>query len=457
MKYSIVLPIAILLCVTDSYCRGGETSPAKGGKGGIEIALAEQKEAIVTGKSGEAIDAYLLRINYQGSVLVYRNGVLVLAKGYGMANVREKIPNRYDSLFDIGSVSKQFTAAAILKLEMQGKLKTDDSIATLLGKVPEDKKAITIYHLLTHTSGIVDRMDYLKNITAGTRDELVAAVLGAKFKTEPGKIFKYTNVGYFLLAALVEIASGESYQEYLKKNIFAPAGMSTTGFCGDSSLDRTKVVHGHAFSQGNPQGKIKQGMCALDMPFNFGFRGASGIISNLGDMLRWHFALQGDKVLSRQAREKFITPFQSDYACGWRVKKTFRGTTLISHGGATRSQNFSLFKCYPDDDTVIIFLANFITHLQVPEREVTGIIFPLPDGFIVGMMAPGGNASKNGMQLGDVILSYNGSQIKNCNDLIKAIKSVKESNPIAIEIQRGKEKKTLTVHPGNLNITQKID
>ena len=159
--------------------------------------------------------------DFWGAVLVARDGRVLYARGYGRAD-KSGQPVTLDSLFDIGSVSKQFTATAILKLEEQGRLATADSIAKYFVDVPADKKVVTIHHLLTHTSGIPH------DITLGEaeyreRDAMVASVLKADLRSEPGTEFRYSNIGYFLLAALVERTSGQPSSNVPRLRSVAPS------------------------------------------------------------------------------------------------------------------------------------------------------------------------------------------------------------------------------------------
>ena len=183
----------------------------------LAAALAAPPEAAAT------MDRWLTDAGFRGAVLVSRNGKVLLRKGYGMADRENGTAWAPDAVFSVGSITKQFTAAAILKLEAQGKLRVEDPIPRFLDEVPADKRAITIHHLLTHTSGL--ESDFAGDYESVGRDEYAARALASKLRTAPGSQFFYSNAGYSLLGAIVEIASGKPYETYLAENLFLPAGM----------------------------------------------------------------------------------------------------------------------------------------------------------------------------------------------------------------------------------------
>ena len=191
--------------------------------------LGEKKT--VENELAAKFDRYLSRIapfGFSGAFLAARDKKIFFNKGYGMAIREKNISNTADTVFCIGSITKQFTAAAIMMLEMKGKLKTDDSITEYFPDVPKDKQQVTLHHLLTHTAGIVNYVgdDYV----IAYRDETVKKALDAPLLFPPGSSYEYSNVGYSLLGATVEIVSGQSYEEYLHEHLFKPSGMFFTGY-----------------------------------------------------------------------------------------------------------------------------------------------------------------------------------------------------------------------------------
>lgn len=283
------------------------------------------------------LDDYLTRMQgfgFSGVALVARQGKILLSKGYGLADRAKGRPMTADTVISIGSITKQFTAAAILKLEMQGKLHTGDTIDRFFKDVPADKKSITLHQLLTHTAGL--RSDFTQSdYDPVERDDYVKRAMVAPLISEPRKEFHYANSGYSLLAAIVEMASGQPYERYLSANLFEPAGMQQTGY----KLPRwpaERIARGY---QGEREwGTILERPWASDGPY-WELRGNGGIHSTAGDMYKWHLALEGDKVLSKEARTKYQTGYiaegpagESHYAYGWSVSQSPAGK-LIEHNG----------------------------------------------------------------------------------------------------------------------------
>ena len=180
------------------------------------VSSIQQKKEIVSVSTAEKLDLYLSRsvpFGFSGALLVEEGGKVVLNKGYGLAVRSNNIPNTADTVFSVGSLTKQFTAAGIMKLEMMGKLNTEDRLDKYFENVPEDKEAITLHHLLTHTSGVVDAVgpDYQEL----EREDLVKKVFAEPLQHPPGEEFAYSNAGYSLLAAVIEKVSGQKYEEFL--------------------------------------------------------------------------------------------------------------------------------------------------------------------------------------------------------------------------------------------------
>ena len=305
---------------------------------------------IVEGELGKKLDLYMTRITpfgFSGALLVAKEGEIVLNKGYGMAIRAKGIANTSETVFSTGSITKQFTAAGIMKLEMQGKLSTDDPIGKYLNVVPEDKAKITLHNLLTHTSGLVQ--DVGRDYDVAERDETVKKILEQPLEFAPGERFEYTNVGYTLLAAIIEKVSGQTYEEYLNQNLFKPAGMSFTGY-RMPEWDKKVVAHWYVGDTDNGT--------PLEKPYPYwNLMGNGGILSTTEDMYKWDLALGSDDVLSADAKKKLYTPFLNDYAYGWDVLQTERGT-LIQHDGGSMLGNSAEIRRYIDADVVTILFCN---------------------------------------------------------------------------------------------------
>jgi CubicO group peptidase (beta-lactamase class C family) len=239
---------------------------------------------------GKALDQYLTsleRFGFSCQVLVARNGRVLLNKGYGLADVDNREPVSTRTLYNIASLSKQFTAVAILDLERRDKLRVSDSISKFLADVPEDKRAITIRQLLTHTAGVDDDYAGYSRHPYLTKEEFLHSALARPLASKPGDTFTYSNDGYTFLAAIIESASGETYESYLQNHLFVPAGMKDTGFVGELGNGANRLA------------RTYDGLHESDQARNWsGGLGASGIVSNTSDLFRWYRAIRGTRILN---------------------------------------------------------------------------------------------------------------------------------------------------------------
>jgi CubicO group peptidase (beta-lactamase class C family) len=271
----------------------------------------------------------------------------------------------------IGSITKQFTAAAILKLEMQGKLRVSDPIGKYLPDVPPDKAGITIHHLLTHTAGF--RGDFGgRDSDPTSRDDLVKLVLAAPLKYQPGERYEYSNEGYSLAGAIVERVSGQTYESFLSANLFKPAGMTSTGYVLPQWAPG-RLARGYL--EGQDWGSITEKGWGPEGP-GWYLKANGGIHSTILDMYRWHLALAGNAILSNDAKAKYFTPYvkegpnaDSYYAYGWAVFTTPRKTKLIAHNGGN-GVFFADFRWYADEHVVIYAHSN----AEVSAIDVTNVV-----------------------------------------------------------------------------------
>lgn len=300
----------------------------------------------------------LERLGYSGALLVAKDGKVIVHKAYGVRDLRTKAPYTLDTVAPVGSITKQFTAAAILALEEEGKLKTTDPITKYFHDVPEDKRGITLHELLTHSAGFPGEIgdDY----EAIGRDEFVKLAMGTKLLFPPGSAYEYSNVGYSLLGAIIEQVTGGSYERYLHDRLFVRAGMTQTGYV-IPKFDRAKVAHG--IRGGEDEGSFLDHPWAPDGPY-WHLRANGGILSTPADMYRWHQALEGDKVLSAASRKKLFTPYvregvdaPSSYAYGWAIFPMPNGHTLIAHNGGDGTFAAD-FRRYIDDHVVVFITSN---------------------------------------------------------------------------------------------------
>lgn len=316
----------------------------------------------VEGERGRLLDAYMTRLEaagFSGTVLVARNNQVLLHKGYGLCDRSRKAPCTTDTVHDIGSVTKQFTAAAILKLEEAGKLRVEDPLSKHLQGVPEDKAGITLHHLLTHTSGL-DHV-YGEDDDYAPRDLAVALFLRMPLITPPGAKYHYSNPGFSLLAAVVEKLSGKSYEAYLREVFFGPLGMTKTGYI----IPRWNVLEvSRNYAGEEDNGWTFNRNWGPEGPY-WHLYGNGGILTTTGDLLKWEQALMGDRVLSASSRGKLFTPHVpeddssgSSYGYGWRVGKTESGAAFTGHGGGSSWGVAATYNRYPERGVLVLVLSN---------------------------------------------------------------------------------------------------
>ena len=294
------------------------------------------------------------------AVLVARNGKILFQKGYGLANLEDRVAVTPETKFRIGSITKQFTAAAILKLREQGKLNLDDKLSKFIPGFPRGDE-VTIHQLLTHTSGIHDyvaKPDFLETVTVPvTTEAFIESFKNDPYDFDPGKKWRYSNSGYFLLGYIVEKVSGLSYDDFLRKNLFDPLGMKNTGV-----HHATDVLEHEAQGYSYPEGKVKK---ALNWDMSRA-GGAGAIYSTVTDLFRWNEAVFHGKVLSEASLEAAFTPvktpenegerIEGGYGYGWAISK-LRGLKEISHGGTMHGFTTFLLRV-PREEFTVVVLAN---------------------------------------------------------------------------------------------------
>lgn len=340
--------------------------------------LAQQPPAdadsIVQDSIGRVMDEYLTRrarMDFTGAALVARNGRILLAKGYGLADRARRIPVTARTSFPIGSITKQFTAAAIMALEMDGKLRVEDSIGRYVPNLPEEKRRITLHQLLTHTAGLPAA--YGSDFEAFSRDQLFERFRTSKLEQPPGSGYLYSNVGYSLLAAVVEVVSGKPYDVYMRERLFAPARLTSTGY--RVNVPPTRRAHGYA-ADGKDWGTIEGRQPTSDGP-TWHLRGNGGVLSTVYDMYRWHQTLERDDVLSAGSRKKMFTRHVPEgpnaptfYGYGWSIQTTPRNTTLIAHNGGNPVFSADFLRYV--DEGVVIYVTSSVANTRA--YDVSGIL-----------------------------------------------------------------------------------
>ena len=268
------------------------------------------------------------------TLLVTRDGKTLLRKSYGMADVGKGIKLEPAAAMRLGSVTKQFTSTAILMLADEGKLSLSDPIVKFLPDYPAHGKKITIEHLLTHTSGAPSYTNSLTFTLLSGREKSVTEVIDSfkdePLEFEPGTRYAYSNSGYFLLGAIIEKVSRQPYPQFLQQRIFAPLGMTQTGYESPDTVRATPVI-GHA-------GKLWGGFGAASSISMSQVYAAGALVSTVDDMAKWDAAVSSGKLLKAATWKQAFTPYtladgkSTTYGYGWQMAKV-RGAHEIGHGG----------------------------------------------------------------------------------------------------------------------------
>lgn len=289
-------------------------------------------------------------------MLVARGNEILYHKAFGLANLELEVPMNPGQVFQIGSMTKQFTAIAILKLMEEGKLHVEDDIRRFIPDYPCPQGPITIHQLLNHTSGIKDftRMKSIMDIAHKDLDpkELIEFFKGEPLDFAPGTQFKYNNSGYVLLGYIVEKASGMSYEEFIESEVFAPAGMSDSRY-----THYREIVPNRAYGYHNREGYTNKMHISMNIPY------ASGaLMSTADDLLKWQRALLSEKLVSRSTLELAFSPktladgTPVEYGYGWHIK-TLDGARSLEHGGSVFG--FKSMGVYlPENDIYVVGLTN---------------------------------------------------------------------------------------------------
>ena len=318
---------------------------------GLQAQAAEPSVA----RMEQVIQSHVADKTFMGTVLVVRDGKTVLDKGYGFADLEWNIPNTPATKFRLGSLTKQFTAASIMLLEERGKLKIEDPVRKYLPELPEGWDKITIFNLLTHSSGVFNytaRPDFKefdrRRMTPG---QIVDLVRDKPLDFQPGEKMSYSNTGYVVLGMVIEKVSGQPYAQFLQANIFTPLGMKDTGY-----EDQATILPMRARGYQRTKGGALANADFIDMSTPFS---AGALVSTTHDLLTWENALFTGKVVSQDSFVKMTTPFKNDYGFGLVMRKA-DGHRQVWHNGGIDGFNTDM-RTYPDDHLTIIVLDNIAT------------------------------------------------------------------------------------------------
>ncbi len=310
----------------------------------------------------EKIDDLLTRYSeyglFNGAVIVANDGGVILEKAYGFANYQWDVPLTKDAKFRVGSVTKQFTAALILQLVSEGKIKLDGKITDYLPGYRKDTGGkVTIRELLNHTSGIKSYTNMPNVWRDSLRNHYTEVYMLKHFQMgdlefTPGSNFNYNNTGYYLLAAIAEKVTGEKYSDLIKKRLLEPAGMLNSGIETDEFAIK-KMCDGY----------IKQGLKYLKDPYIYmpNAMGAGNLYSTVGDLYKWDRALYGGKILKEKFKELMFTPNKFGYGFGWFVRNEVnpegKKVKIVWHTGGINGFNSIIWRNITDS-TLIVILSN---------------------------------------------------------------------------------------------------
>lgn len=291
------------------------------------------------------------------AVIVVKDGKVLFRKGYGMANLELGVPVEPDMVFRLGSITKQFTAVAVLMLAEQGKLSLSDEITRFLPDYPTKGHKITVEHLLNHTSGIKSYTSMPEWLALWRKDTTVKELIDL-FKDQPmdfapGEKWSYNNSGYFLLGAIIEKASGQTYQDFVEKNIFAPLGMKHSYYDNTSRIIPRRVT---GYSKGS-EGFRNAAYLSMFQPF-----AAGSLMSSVDDLALWDAALYTDKLVKQESLKRAWTASlltnkrSAHYGYGWSLS-SYEDRALIEHSGGING--FATYAVrVPDQRTYVAILTN---------------------------------------------------------------------------------------------------
>ena len=298
----------------------------------------------------EMMKIYAKQNSFNGTILVAQKGVVLLQKGYGYKNAATKTLNDSATVFQIGSITKQFTSAIILQLQEQNKLSVHDSISKFIPYYPNGNK-ITVENLLTHTSGIYNYTNdemFMKNnaVNPISIENLIALFKNKPLDFNPGEKYRYSNSGYILLGFIIEKITGKSYFQVVRENIFQPLGMDHSGFDFKSLKSINKAT---GYFKLTP--KINEPSSIIDSTVSFS---AGAIYTTVDDLYKWDRALYTNKILNAASLQKAFMPFKSNYGYGWVIDSTYGKKVVMHEGGIFGFVSF-IGRVFADETCIILF------------------------------------------------------------------------------------------------------
>jgi CubicO group peptidase (beta-lactamase class C family) len=334
---------------------------------GMRPAVPIDDAALFRARIDEFLKAAQTKAGFSGAVIVARGGEPIYEGTFGFSRLDSRAPNTLDTPFRIASLSKQFTSAAIFRLEGQGKLDIDDPVHKYLPEFADSPyRDITIHHLLAHTSGLPRSPESIMGIlrwhamskAATPVDDYVRLAVETPLKFDPGAKHEYSNFGYRVLAALIARVTRRDYADFMEEEIFQPLGMKNTGVARV-----TRPASEARVAEGLMQWKLpltsqpRFSNGERDRNFGAGY-GSGGIFTSANDLVRWDRILAGDEFLSESQKARLFQPIHDHYACGWLVKKSGLDGRLYQMHSGSNEGFFSQMMRIPEDDLAIIAVGN---------------------------------------------------------------------------------------------------
>lgn len=321
----------------------------------------------------ELVTAYARQYKFNGTVLVINKGQVVFSKGFGFKNVKDSTWNDVNTVYQLGSVTKQFTAAVILQLQEQKKLTVQDKLGKYFPELP-GADTITIEHLLTHTSGIFNytndgKFMATEAIKPATPEKIIALFKNRPLDFRPGTQWSYSNSGYMLLGYIIEKVTGQPYEQAVRERIFKPLGMTHSGFDFTHLVNVNKATGYTVYKE-----KMKVQAGIVDSSVSYA---AGAIYSTVNDLWEWHKGLLKNTVLKAASLEKAYTPYMHQYGYGWTIDTVF-GKKIVQHGGGIFGFNTN-FARIPADDVCVVLLSNMNTGaLEAISQSILAILYNRP-------------------------------------------------------------------------------
>ncbi len=319
-------------------------------------------------KIDELIQAYAKVNKFNGTILVAQKGKVLFEKGYGYRNAKERLANDANTIFQLASISKQFTATTILKLVELKKMSLSDKLGKFYPGYPKGD-SITVENLLTHTSGVWDFTRGDVKVSELTLLQMINLFKNKPFDFAPGKGWNYSNSNYTLLAYIINQVSGLTYEQAVRKYIFEPLQMTHSGFDFRNLADKNKAT-GYSVLNDSIQKTVYIGDSTITA-------GCGSIYSTATDLYKWHNGLQQYKIVNKALMEEAYRPFNANYGYGWMIDSLY-GKRIVSHGGDIDGFTTNISRITGDDICIILLNNTEHVNMQTVARKILAILYDQP-------------------------------------------------------------------------------